>query len=69
VNLEKNSIDYYRRMSRLADSASEKAVFLRMHFEEKKHKFLLENIMELLRDTIDDAPSAENASSVVPENL
>jgi rubrerythrin len=69
VVMEQNAIDYYKKMSRIADNAAEKAVFLRMHYEEKKHRFLLENIMELLRDRHEDALSAETAQSVQPENL
>jgi len=69
VVMEQNAIDYYKKMSRLADNAAEKAVFLRMYYEEKKHKFLLENIMELLRDRHEDALSAEMTQSVQPENL
>lgn len=69
VVMEQNAMDYYKKMSRMADNAAEKAVFLRMHFEEKKHKFLLENIMELLRDRHEDSLSAEMAQSVQPENL
>ncbi len=69
VKLEENSIEYYKKMAKQAETASEKAIFIRMHFEEKKHKFLIENIMEILRITEEDSASAEMAKSTTAEEF
>lgn len=68
VKLEDNSIAYYKKMSKIAETPAEKALFLKLFFEEKKHKFLLENMMELLRDTEESTGSAEITKSFSSED-
>ncbi len=50
VQLEDKSIDFYREKSLTETDPTARILFLKLYFEEKKHKLLLENIMEMIME-------------------
>ena len=45
---EEKSIQYYLEMSEKVESEAHKAIFLELAKEEKKHKFLMDNVIEFI---------------------
>lgn len=59
VHLEENSIAFYKNEIVQAKKAIDKAVLLRIYYEEKKHKLLLENLIEFLSESEIQIDTAE----------
>ncbi|MCK8059810.1 MULTISPECIES: ferritin family protein [unclassified Fusibacter] len=58
-HLEENSIAFYKQEILKAKKAIDKAVLLKIYYEEKKHKLLLENLIEFLSESEIQIDSAE----------
>lgn len=50
IELEENSIVYYREKAVSETDPRARVLFLKLYFEEKKHKLLLENILEMIQE-------------------
>ncbi len=50
ILLEDKSIDFYREKARTEEDPAARIFFLKLYFEEKKHKLLLENIIEVIME-------------------
>lgn len=59
LETEEKSIEYYLEMSEKVESESHKAIFLDLAKEEKKHKFLMENLVTFVSRPITWLEDAE----------
>lgn len=57
---EGKSIDFYKEQLNKHKDPLEKNIFLRLYFEEKKHKLLIENILEFVTEFEMEASSPEH---------
>lgn len=48
IQLEEQSMDFYRKKVMTEGDPAARMLFLKLYFEEKKHKLLLENILEVI---------------------
>ncbi len=46
LEFEDKSMKYYRELSKNAQHASERLIFLRLYFEEKKHREMIDDLIE-----------------------
>ena len=59
LETEEKSIDYYLEMSEKVESDEHKAIFKKLAAEEKKHKFLMENLVDFISRPITWLEDAE----------
>lgn len=50
ILLEDSSVRYYKERAMTEPDTSARVLFLKLYFEEKKHKLLLENILEVIQE-------------------
>lgn len=50
ILLEDKSIEFYREKAKTEEDPAARIFFLKLYFEEKKHKLLLENIVEVIME-------------------
>ena len=59
LETEEKSIEYYLEMSEKVEDEAHKAIFLKLAKEEKKHKFLMENLVNFISRPITWLEDAE----------
>lgn len=59
ILLEDKSIEFYRERAREEEDPAARVFFLKLYFEEKKHKLLLENIVDLVEESTRKLESPE----------
>lgn len=67
IELEDKSIVYYRDKALTEEDPRARVLFLKLYFEEKKHKLLLENILEMIQEPEMQFASPELERPLTPE--